>query len=91
MKVTEIGNLFRIRHKLPNGENIEIKKRFRPSINKNEVKYEMDTIRNQIIEEHYIMGVTNVGDIEEGDEPKPIQEPIQEPMQEPKIKRTIRF
>jgi hypothetical protein len=90
----ENDNTFFINCKLPNGELVRIKKRFRSSINKDNVRNEMEIIRNDLITEHYIMGV-NAGGIEEREEqlpgsklePKPKQEsPAQEP--EPKTKPT---
>ena len=71
--------------KLPNGETIEIRKKFKPSINKEEKRNEMIFIRDKLINEHYIMGVK--------EEPiKPIEQ-IQEPIKKNETikKLTMKF
>ena len=56
MPISENGNRFILKTKLPNGELIDIRKRFKPSINRDEVMDEMKLIRDNLINEHYIIG-----------------------------------
>ncbi|MGZ7135907.1 MAG: hypothetical protein ACXVHY_08515 [Methanobacterium sp.] len=95
IKITENGNRFKIKCKLPNGENFEIKKRFKPSINKDDVKNEMIFIRDKLIQEHYILGVKETKVIQpvetpaKGKEPAPKQ--VEKPEKTTPSKRTLKF